>query len=576
MISSLLLFNLDISYYTQYLIRDFSAQVEAEETPEIQTTSPTPIPLPRFSIIVEDSNVKMRPLVQALQRLGWEQHHNASQSKLILLPNEQSLFQVRQMNSKAFVNVVNSNCLWGPHKLACLQAYATITRCNASFFVSPQYGDVKPGDEKFSVFIRSTSPWRIYTVGNNNTTLLSLQAKRTIQFTLQAIRSSLKDDVYRGENSFQIIDLYLSPNEHLLENVVPNMYLNTQVWETVLSSNGAMLFPLDFVEERIRCRVVDIFPERFPVTTSCDSSMVQFGSQYSCSTLAKINPEVFDAGGKGVCGLAQVSSLVTRHNMAISHSSFAEPLQCSWNSPQLTWQQANKFCQLAGARLCTLDEVNQGMVSYKSQCRGDYQRTWTATRCSNDPLAFWVAMNRNRYGDKTPPICLPAAATFAYAKALTTRCCADSTPPTCLREFDPQVFHPGDPFAPCTKEMRLTSRSALSCNELLFKFPPPPIATTTERFCFQRTECKMREYTTFCKAKAYCQDLGARLCTAQEHAMIMSTIPASKCDVWVQQQQDDDNETCPNAASPATKKRQFCCADEVGKYCDLLDSSETY
>ena len=46
----------------------------------------------------------------------------------------------------------------------------------------------------------------------------------------------------------------------------------------------------------------------------------------------------------------------------------------------VSWTEANAFCERAGARLCTFDEVRSGLAQ-DTGCGYDDRRIWTATRC---------------------------------------------------------------------------------------------------------------------------------------------------------------------------------------------------
>ncbi len=53
-------------------------------------------------------------------------------------------------------------------------------------------------------------------------------------------------------------------------------------------------------------------------------------------------------------------------------------------SGYLSWTEANKFCEIAGARLCTFQELHQRQATAFTGCSADLMRVWSGTQCGPD------------------------------------------------------------------------------------------------------------------------------------------------------------------------------------------------
>ncbi|KAH9260624.1 hypothetical protein BASA81_001091 [Batrachochytrium salamandrivorans] len=522
---------------------------------------PPPAPkFARFPVSVELNG--QETLASSLVQLGWQELANATGAKIVLVESKSGLFGARRANAEAFISAVNSPCLWGSPstKLSCLRQFAIASQCPIQLLVSSRFGYHAVGAKTNNVvlFIRSVNPWSVLVSGK-----ISPQAKPVVEFALQAIQRSLKDDVYRGVNMFQALELLLTSNlqQPLLQDIVFNPNLHEDVWQAALEAanigeeeEDALWTHLP-MHDRLRCRTPNLFEERFPrpAQAACGPSQVRFGSEFACSTLAKITQVQWN-NNRTKCGLGKLINLIQWRNLGRDTSGVQvqSAIQCSPTG--MTYKQANQFCIEAGARLCSLQEVTSEAVARGMGCKGELQRTWTSTRCSNDPLAFWVSLGGSKLKPPPPPVCLPYQST-KFVKPLVARCCADETPPTCLRERDSQVFLPGDAFKACIDPDTI-KLSALSCVELGFKSVAPPSRTNNNfnsRVCHQPCE-KRRDYT-YCEANAYCQSLGGRLCTKLEQSAV-------KCEAWALEDAPANSNDC---SSTAIRKRKLCCGDESGR-----------
>lgn len=114
-------------------------------------------------------------------------------------------------------------------------------------------------------------------------------------------------------------------------------------------------------------------------------------STSTCDELGWTNAGSY--GSSSVCGESKVGGL------------------CSGTISQ---SEANAFCEAAGARLCTIAEL-QANEARGTGCKYDVQLVWTADECSE---GYYVASGSTRL--ETAPSC-EASATEMYA-----RCCADA------------------------------------------------------------------------------------------------------------------------------------------------------
>lgn len=547
LLSSYLLLSLDIELPLGYYL-------PAPPPPPVPSIEPPPaLKFARFP--ARDGR---EALASSLVELGWQELANATGAQIVLLESTSGLLGAKRANSKAFVSVVNSPCLWGTisSKMACLKQFATASQCPIRLVVSTRFGYHAVGAKTHSIvlFIRSVNPWRVLVRGK-----ASPQAQLVVDFALQAIQRSLKDDVYRGAHMFQALELLLtldSEQQPLLQDIVSNPDLSEDVWRAALEATGTGEEKEDAVwtrwimRDRLRCRTPNVFEERFP-RAACGPSLVRVGSEFACSSLAKITQVQWNHN-RTKCGLDKLINLNQWRSLGRDTlgAQVQGAIQCSPTG--MTYKQANQFCTEAGGRLCSLQEVSLGAVA-GMRCKGELQRTWTSTRCSHDPLAFWVALvggSSSKLG-AAAPVCLPYQSS-KFAKPLVARCCADETPPACLRERDEHVFVPGDAFRACI-DPKTAKRSALSCAELGFK----PAARANH--CHQPAPCEKRRDYTYCEAHAHCQSLGSRLCSKLEQSAV-------KCEAWAL---EDGNNHYDCSSNTATRKRRLCCGDESGRYCDL-------
>jgi len=104
-------------------------------------------------------------------------------------------------------------------------------------------------------------------------------------------------------------------------------------------------------------------------------------------------------------------------NYKVCATSMVKPRTATKCSSPLTFLAARKLCSRLGGRVCSADELSQG-VAVKSGCNLDSKRVWTSTVCPFDGQAMTQA------GDPGLLSSLPKKCSRAQEK-YHVRCCAD-------------------------------------------------------------------------------------------------------------------------------------------------------
>ena len=154
---------------------------------------------------------------------------------------------------------------------------------------------------------------------------------------------------------------------------------------------------------------------------------------------------------------------------------------------------ANAICVNAGARLCTLAEV-QANAAASTGCGFDSKLVWTSTPCGVDSMFATMG----KYDFNSAPQCLSLTDNTVSA----TRCCADRVDTTAV--VVPEEAWDGIPAA--------GTLSVKSCTELSWKFMYGNNvcgASAINGVCHKTSK-------TFNEAVDVCSAVGARLCTAAE------------------------------------------------------------
>jgi hypothetical protein len=133
------------------------------------------------------------------------------------------------------------------------------------------------------------------------------------------------------------------------------------------------------------------------------------------------------AAGRGftcAAGSACASTAVSAKScgeLGWAAEAYGSPLVCGESKPsgscsgRVPWLDAQAFCAGAGARLCTLAEI-QADEARGSGCAANTALVWTSTKAAG--VAIWAAPGSS-VGDAS------TSAAFAETDLFKARCCAD-------------------------------------------------------------------------------------------------------------------------------------------------------
>lgn len=465
---------------------------------------------------------------------GFTSVSNASLADLVLISSLELLAPARAQNSLALINWINSPCtLVGSGKLACFWQFATVAGCEFDkvFSISHFGKDIASADT-VDIVISSVLPFTVYVRAN----ITSDRVKWLTFFVVHSIRHSLMADIYRLARSFQLLALTVS--DGLIVAVEARMDGELLV-DVVLGTKSSSLIELD-LSQRFQCPRLISLPFESTQTT-CSSNQTKVGSANPCASFEGVSRTV----QRGQCGFSQALTLDAKARYLARPDTEFNPDSVPCPARVLSsWSQASEYCLAAGARLCTLQEIQRGLAA-NTGCLGDFSRVWTATRCSDYPVAFWTAIGSGQ-DQHFPPLCLPMEP-GGFPRPIVPRCCAETERPSCVDQSHPEVFTAGDPFVACPPSE--TNRSRLACAELWYLG-----ATKGRSYCVSScAKLKLRRG----EAESYCLRRGARLCSRLE----LQEDPSKPCDSW----------TVEHDAADDAFRPVLCCADKVGKYCDLFE-----
>ena len=161
-------------------------------------------------------------------------------------------------------------------------------------------------------------------------------------------------------------------------------------------------------------------------------------------------------------------------------------------SGELTWADANMFCETAGARLCTLDELLNDEPR-GTGCLYNWVQVWSSTACTLEGSpGFWRAFGNSREGSET--VCTQDTSISDV------RCCADVSSITTLEDDsvteEPSLLDPfpvvdlsedvpGTPFVVVPDcDMSESNKCTLDFGPVRYSNPVtiPPLAFTTRGF----------------------------------------------------------------------------------------------
>jgi len=296
-------------------------------------------------------------------------------------------------------------------------------------------------------------------------------------------------------------------------------------------------------------------------------NQIPFGSSVSCSDL-QLHPDTSPVSSslmprsskrlftyleaQRVCGASEMITLggfARAQAMGIK----ALPRKCSG---YVSFSQAKRFCESAGMRLCTVDELVTLQLTANTGCEGDLRRVWSITQCntsSDDGRSYMTAPGERLQSLEGNPIDADSANRLfpircvngddrplhtsrhrGFVPPAIARCCADETPPICLDRHHPKLFYASshrtlnDDDDGCNVQ----AGSELTCLELRFKLLPSTQQSSSvkkipHRVCAQIVEpdsasgfpdpeiCR-QGLRTFAEARETCFKMGARMCTAAE------------------------------------------------------------
>ena len=207
-------------------------------------------------------------------------------------------------------------------------------------------------------------------------------------------------------------------------------------------------------------------------------------------------------------------------------------------SGDLNWADALDFCESAGARMCTADEL-QADEAGGTGCSGDNYMTWSSTSC--DSGSYLQERGSSRAGSDD-------SACVSGSRSARARCCAD------VAKYD--VWLP----------------SASSCGDLGWNSATSGSTAICGESDFGLGGCS--GHLTWAGAVGFCESAGARLCAEDElqddeakntgcnldGKMVWTSIP---CGSGRYVQAGGSSELADTECSVAsTGARARCCADE--------------
>ena len=245
----------------------------------------------------------------------------------------------------------------------------------------------------------------------------------------------------------------------------------------------------------------------------CADAPGTFTSELSCAELNWPLQLADSPGGtQEVCGESELALT----------SDFKQDPSANTCFYEQTHRQADIICRAAGARLCTVSELDKGEAG-GTGCGHDTNFVWSATACTlpdDEGDGYFVALGRPDGANR--PRCQKPGDVISIG----VRCCADAAPPPLLL-------------------------SAKTCSELDLELSHPTHMSGPEVCGFSFQECKPiasgepdpSEAMAFSDAEAYCAQENARLCSYSEllaneaagtgcsydYAPVWSSTPCKNC-----------------------------------------------
>ena len=282
-------------------------------------------------------------------------------------------------------------------------------------------------------------------------------------------------------------------------------------------------------------------------------------SSSSCDDLGWVNAALF--GDTTVCG----------------ESIVGDPALCSQD---ITWSQAVDFCESAGARVCTAEELENDETR-QTGCGGDNQFVWSSSSCDGE--SYWAVIGSSRNADS---VC------SEQSNAHMVRCCADigaanvvapsasptlvtsTQAPTTIAITEITTSPSTNPTSAPSQESpsNALATSASTCEELgltdAADFGSSSICGVS---FFDGTGCS--DQTSWDNALAFCAASGTRLCTADELSNDEARATGCGLDpelVWSSTECENGHLVTPGASTASTESECVsnegehfvrCCAD---------------
>lgn len=223
---------------------------------------------------------------------------------------------------------------------------------------------------------------------------------------------------------------------------------------------------------------------------------------------------------------------------------------------------ASKICADAGARLCTVAEL-QADVAKGTSCRLDKEHVWTSDTCgvSGAHVKRFTNLGKNRNGS---PICRDTA---SGSPTFGVRCCGDAEVSQNIPIAINDVKHTveGADVVDTTESLATVKaqpkQSTKTCDQLNW----PYRSGNTEVCAVSFIDGKCLSSQSFLQAEKTCTTVGGRLCTAEE--LQQNAAQSSGCGfdnamVWTSTECPDDPSQTLMAKGMATDSTAVCASQQ--------------
>ena len=179
----------------------------------------------------------------------------------------------------------------------------------------------------------------------------------------------------------------------------------------------------------------------------------------------------------------------TYGNPSVCGSSDNAPLEACGD--ELTWIEATAFCENVGARLCTRGEL-QNDEARGTGCSGDRNLVWSSTPCDVEGSYYQTYGSSRQNGEYCA----------VHTETTKARCCSDVRMPS---------------TQPTVSNLILASAESISsCDDLGWTntdtYGSPYVCGSSDDDPLEACSGELR----WAEALAFCENVGARLCTRGE------------------------------------------------------------